>query len=162
MAQVSKSYLEYLFEYRDGHLYWKNTPNRHAFAGKKAGRLTPTGYISIEIDGNPYQAHRLIWILHNGEIGSMIDHIDGNRSNNKIENLRSCDRCQNMHNRKKCKANTTGVKGVRLRSDSGKYEARIVVRGKRHVLGSYKDLELAELVMQMAREKYHGKFANHG
>jgi hypothetical protein len=91
-----------------------------------------------------------------------IDHIDGDRANNKIENLRLCDKTQNARNRKRCKRNTTGVKGVRIRSDSGKYEARICAGTKRIVLGSFDNLELAELVMFMAREKYHGAFANHG
>jgi hypothetical protein len=161
-GEIDPDYLRYLFEYKDGHLYWKDTPRRHATKGKKAGRQTPNGYITVEIDGTPYQEHRLIWSYHNGDADMMIDHIDGNRSNNKIENLRLCTRVQNSHNRKRCSRNTTGVKGIRVRPDNGKYEVRITVNKKRFVFGSYRDLELAELVMVMAREKLHGEFANHG
>lgn len=161
-GEIDPDYLRYLFKYKDGHLYWRDTPGRAAFKSKKAGRSTPYGYISIEIDGIPHQAHRLVWIYHFGTTKKFIDHIDGNRSNNKIDNLRLCDRFENAHNRKRCKRNKTGVKGVRVRPDNGRYEVRIAVRNKRLVLGSYDDLELAELVMVMAREKYHGSFANHG
>jgi hypothetical protein len=159
---IDPTYLRYLFDYKDGHLYWKNTPGRASVQGKQAGRYTPYGYISVEIDGVPHQAHRLIWIYHNGATDMFIDHIDGNRSNNIIENLRVCTRIENGYNRKRCKRNTTGVKGIRVRPDSGKYEVRISVNKKRFVLGSYQDFELAELVMFMAREKFHGAFANHG
>jgi hypothetical protein len=122
----------------------------------------PSGYVSIEIDGKPHQAHRLIWAYHYGPANMFIDHIDGDRANNKVENLRLCTRTQNAHNRKRCKRNTSGIKGIRIRSDNEKYEARITLNNKRIVLGSFDDIELAELVMYMAREKYHGAFANHG
>jgi len=151
-----------LFEYQDGHLYWRINRGFQRCSGKRAGRLTPYGYVSIEIDGKSHQAHRLIWAYHYGVSAMFIDHIDGDRANNKIENLRVCTKIQNAHNRKRCKRNTSGIKGIRIRSDSGKYEARITVNNKRIVLGSFEDIDLAELVMFMAREKHHGAFANHG
>ena len=161
-GEIDREYLTQLFDYKEGSLYWRVNRGYQPCLGKRAGRMTPAGYVSIEIDGKPHQAHRLVWIYHFGDFDGFIDHIDGNRSNNKIENLRLCDRTQNAHNRKRCKNNKTGVKGVRVRPDSKKFEARICVNRKRFVLGSFDDLELAELVMFMAREKYHGAFANHG
>jgi len=160
--EIDQNYLQELFVYSDGNLIWKNTSGRHNCAGKVAGRLTPYGYVSVEVNGKPHQAHRLIWVYHNGNTDFYIDHINGIRSDNRIENLRPCTKTQNAHNRKKCKRNSTGVKGIRLRSDSGKFEARITLNKKRVVLGSYENLEFAELVVIMAREKYHGDFANHG
>jgi len=132
---LTKDFIHSLFEYKDGNLIWKVKNTK----GKEAGALRPTGYVVVEIDSKPVMAHWLVWIMHNGNFDGYIDHIDGNRSNNKI-----------------------GIKGVRVRKDSSKYEARITVNKKRIVLGSYKDLELAELVMIMAREKYHGVYAKHG
>ena len=160
--EIDPAYLRRLFEYKDGDLYWRVNRGRQRCTGKKAGRLTPYGYVSVEIDGKSHQAHRLVWIYHFGLIDGLIDHIDGNRSNNRLENLRQCDRHQNAHNRRICRRNKTGVKGVRVRPDNGKYEARINALNKRIVLGSFDDLEFAELVISMAREKYHGVFANHG
>jgi len=161
-GEIDPGYVRCLFEYEDGNLYWRSNRGYQPCAGNLAGRITPAGYVSIEVDGVPHQAHRLIWIYHFGATDLFIDHIDGNRANNRIENLRSCSMTQNAHNRKRCKRNKTGVKGVRFRADSGKFEARITLNKKRYVLGSYDDLELAELVVCMARDKLHGEFANHG
>jgi hypothetical protein len=160
--EIDQCLMHHLFDYIDGHLYWKINRGGFKCKGAKAGRVSPYGYTIIEINGVPYQEHHLVWLFHYGKMPAMLDHIDGNRSNNKVDNLRECTRAQNMHNRKICKRNTVGVKGVRFRKDNKKYEARIAVNQKRFVLGSFDDLELAELVMQMAREKFHGAFFNHG
>ena len=150
--------LHSLFEYKDGNLIWKIKNTK----GKVAGSLKPTGYKVIEVDGKNIMAHRLVWIMHNGNFEGYIDHIDGNRSNNCIENLRIVDRAKNQWNRKISQNNPLGVKGIRLRKDNNKFEARLTVNGKRIVLGSFKDLELAQLVVMEARSKYHREFANHG
>jgi hypothetical protein len=150
--------LHSLFEYKDGDLIWKTKKLEE----KIAGSLKPTGYKVIEISGKNIMAHRLVWVMHNGNFEGYIDHIDGNRSNNRIENLRVVNRVQNQWNRKISHNNTIGIKGVRLRKDSNKYEARISINGSRLVLGSFDDLELAELVVMEARNKYHKEFANHG
>jgi hypothetical protein len=150
--------LHSLFEYKDGDLIWKTKK----FKGKIAGSLKPTGYKVIEIGGKNIMAHRLVWAMHNGNFEGYIDHIDGNRSNNCIKNLRVVNRVQNQWNRKISHNNKLGIKGIRLRKDSNKYEARISINGSRLVLGSFDDLELAELVVMEARNKYHKEFANHG
>lgn len=155
---LTKDFIHSLFKYKDGNLIWKVKNTK----GKEAGALRPTGYVVVEIDSKPVMAHWLVWIMHNGNFDGYIDHIDGNRSNNKIENLRVVNWAENQWNRKISHNNKIGIKGVRIRKDSSKYEARITVNKKRIVLGSYKDLELAELVMIMAREKYHGVYAKHG
>ena len=150
--------LHSLFEYKNGDLIWKVKNTK----GKVAGSLKPTGYKVIEVNGKNIMAHRLVWIMHNGNFEGYIDHIDGNRSNNCIENLRIVDRVKNQWNRRISRNSNTGVKGFRLRKDSNKYEVRIAVNKRRLVLGSYEDLELAKLVAFMAREKYHGAYAKHG
>jgi hypothetical protein len=150
--------LHALFNYKDGVLIWKVKNTK----GKVAGSLKPHGYIVVEIDNKNIMAHWIVWAMHYGHFEGQIDHIDGNRSNNKIENLRVVTQFQNQWNRKISSNNKIGVKGVRLRKDSNKYEPRITIKKKRIILGSYDDLELAELVMIMAREKYHGVYANHG
>jgi hypothetical protein len=147
-----------LFYYKDGILYWKTKKNLN----KVAGSLKPTGYTVVEVFGKNIMAHRIIWAMHFGDTNYFIDHIDGNRSNNKIENLRIVNRTLNQWNRKISRNSSTGIKGVRLRKDNGKFEARLCVNKKRLVLGSFDDIELAEFVMQIARDHYHGEYANHG
>ena len=90
--KIDKDLIQSLFTYKDGSLYWKKT-------NKVAGCLKPTGYIVIDIFGKNIMAHRAIWIYHYGKIPKYIDHIDGNKSNNKIENLRLANKAQNCWNR---------------------------------------------------------------
>jgi hypothetical protein len=90
-----------------------------------------------------------------------IDHEDTNPINNSWENLRNASQQSNTYNAKLRKDNTSGVKGVYLLS-SGMYQVKINVNKNTKSLGTFKDLELAELVAMEARNKYHGNFANHG
>jgi hypothetical protein len=158
MTDIDPAELHSFFDYKDGALTWKQGRKK----GRVAGSLKPTGYTVVEIKNQNIMAHRLVWIMHNGSIDGQVDHINGNRSDNRIENLRLVNQVQNQWNRKISKNNTIGIKGIRLRKDNNKYEARLCVNKKRIVLGSFDDLELAELVVMEARDKYHGKFANHG
>jgi hypothetical protein len=158
MSDIDPAELHSLFDYKDGVLTWKQGRKN----GRVAGSLKPTGYTVVEINNNNIMAHRLVWMMHNGSFEGFIDHIDGNRSNNKIENLRLATVLQNSWNRKNNSNNRTGVKGVHQIKATNKYQARICIGNKRLVLGSFEDLELAELVVMEARDKYHGKFANHG
>ena len=152
---IDHNLVKTLFYYKDGDLYWKKN-------NRKAGCLKPTGYIVVEVNNKNMMAHRLIWMYHFGKVDKFIDHIDGNKSNNKIENLRLATKSQNCLNKKISILNTTGCKGVRLRKDSGKYEARITYNKKQMILGCFDDLKLADLVATEARNKYHKEFANHG
>jgi hypothetical protein len=157
-GKIDQKKLHDLFEYKNGDLIWKVKNCK----GKKAGSLKPHGYIQIEIDNKNYSAHRLIWIMHNANFEGQIDHINGNRCDNRIENLRVVTQYQNQWNRKISRNNTVGIKGIRWRKDLKKFEVRLCVDGKQKGFGCFKDLELAELVMVMVREKHHGIYANHG
>ena len=70
-----------VFEYRDGELYRKHGP----FAGK-AGTLHHTGYIQVKVGKKNYRAHRIIFAMHHGYMPKNVDHIDGNKLNNKNNN----------------------------------------------------------------------------
>lgn len=89
--------------------------------GKEAGWISKYGYGEVKLEGKCYKCHRIIWELFNGKIPEKadIDHIDGNRLNNDIENLRLCNDQINAQNRKKRYDNMTGVTGVK-RQMSGK------------------------------------------
>jgi hypothetical protein len=112
-----------LFEYRDGNLYWRarplsdfktlracNTWNAK-FASNRAGTVS-NNYIRCSINDRLYLAHRIIWLIHHGTWPNKIDHIDHDRINNKITNLRSVTHQENMQNQTKAKHNTSGITGV--------------------------------------------------
>jgi hypothetical protein len=161
--------LHEIFFYEDGKLFWReknldSIGRRNGMKNKKrAGSLHPFGYRKITIDGHTYMEHRLIWMMfHKDDKIDMIDHINNNRCDNRIENLRLACRSENMQNCILRKDNTSGVKGVNWNARDKKWTVSISTNGKRKSFGNYDDLELADLVVQMARSKNHGKFSNHG
>lgn len=131
------------------------------FAGKAAGNLNKyRGYIYININKGLYRAHRIIWCLVHGEWPpNEIDHINGNRADNRLENLRLATRSENMRNRVKSPKNSTGFKGVRFHKLSRKYAARITVHRKEIHLGLFEAPEDAFAAYCAAAKKYHGDFA---
>jgi hypothetical protein len=158
---INQELLNNLFEYCDGKLFRKADGWSRWKKGTQVGSIGNEGYLSIEIFGKNYKAHRLIFLMHYGWLPDEVDHQDGNRLNNKIDNLRPATKNQNQHNRKISKNNTSGVKGVSYRSCTNKWRVRVMLNNKSISIGDFKDLELAELVATMAREKYHGTYARH-
>jgi hypothetical protein len=148
-----------LFDYINGQLFWKIKPCVRVNVGDVAGCLVDKGYIQVTYRYRQYCVHRLIWEWHYGSIpeGYIIDHIDGNSLNNKIENLRMATDSQNQHNSKKPKNNTSGIKGVS--PSRGKWKVTIYLNDKGYFFGRFDDLELAELIADEARIKLHGRYA---
>jgi hypothetical protein len=160
-AGLTKEYLNELFEYRDGELYWKRKTSNRDNIGQKAGTLNQRGYIKTGINKKIYSNHRLIFMMFNGFLPKLLDHIDGNKLNNRIENLREATNGENKQNSKLNKNSSSGVKGVHWNSREKKWQVRVQVGKKRMSFGYFKDLELADLVAQEARNKYHQEFARH-
>ena len=150
-----------LFEYKDGDLYWKENPGPQKRDSLKTGCVGAGGYIYTNYKKTQYKHHRLIFLMHHGYLPEMVDHIDGDKTNNRIENLRACTRTQNLLNSKKPVSNTSGIKNVWWRKTRGKWEVKFKVNKVVKYFGLYDDLELAELVAIEARNKYHGEFAKH-
>jgi hypothetical protein len=138
-----------------GDLIWKTHRQRPDLINKVAG-TTHNGRKQIYFNCKKYWAYRLVWLYHHGYIPEMIDHIDGDPTNNRIENLRECTKSENLRNRGKPKNNTSGVKGVSWSKAAEKWEARC---GK--YLGIYDTIEEAAKVVQEYRERNHGEFARH-
>lgn len=149
------------FEYKDGYLYWKGVthPNKQYLLDKPAGSIHKTGYRHITWLGKVQKAHRLIFMLHHGYLPPEIDHINGDRSDNHIENLRAADRSQNQCNRDVLANNTSGYAGVSWHKKSQSWLVRVMKNGKTVVNKYFKDLELAGLVATEARSLYHGAYA---
>jgi hypothetical protein len=158
---LSQDILNELFEYRDGNLFWKI--NRGSVKkGQMSGTLANTGYWQIQICKRFYLAHRLIFLMHKGYLPDELDHIDGNKLNNCIDNLRETTKSQNQFNKGLMKNNTSGVKNVHWCNTSNKWRVLISVNGKQKDFGQFKDLEVAKVVAINFRKQHHGEFANHG
>lgn len=112
-------------------------------------------------DDKAYKCSRVIYYLYTKEWPEVVDHINGNRADDRIENLRAATRSQNNKNVKKRKDNTSGHKGVSFKKKIGKYQVLVQVDGKNIYFGVYSDLEEAAEVARKAREELHGEFARH-
>lgn len=121
------------------------------------------GYIVARVDDILLRAHRIGWAIFYGEWpNGEIDHINGNRSDNRIENLRIANRFENMKNTKKPTTNKSGFKGVSWHSDGKCWQAHIRADNKNYYLGHYDTAEKAHEAYVKAADKLHGIFANHG
>jgi hypothetical protein len=157
---ITQATLKDLFDYKDGELYWKKKICYKVVIGKSLGSKEFIGYKNCRIYGKNYRLHRLIFLYHHGYLPKEIDHIDGRKSNNKIENLREATKSQNMRNVKGIKSSSK-CKNVSWSEARKKWIVRVVVNGKLKNLGGFEDLELADLVAHEARIKHYGNFANH-
>ncbi len=126
------------FEYKDGVLYWKNNRLAH-LVGRVAGCARPDGYVYVWVNKKTMLAHRVIYLMHHGYVPDVIDHINQDPGDNRIENLRASDRSKNAHNRKPPRNNKSGVRGVYWREDFKSWIAYISVNGKQISLGAYKE-----------------------
>lgn len=144
-----------MFDYVDGKLIAKTNSKRRK-AGDTIGSLTDKGYLKASVFGKPYRIHRLVFLYHNGHMPSQVDHIDGNRMNNRVENLRKATAAQNNQNR--TPTGSSGIKGVRWHKQSKKWVASIHVSRKSVHLGSFLTIEEAEFVANKARQSAHGEF----
>jgi hypothetical protein len=148
------------FDYLDGVLYWKIKTARCVKIGQPAGTLDKrTGYHRVRVDCKFQKAHRIIFLYHHGYLPDFVDHIDGNKTNNKIENLRGATLSQNCMNQKISTRNTSGTKGVMWHKRDKKWFVQLRVNSKCHSFGYYEDKELAELVAIEATNKLHKEFS---
>jgi hypothetical protein len=135
------------FEYKDGLLYWLIDTGKKKTTGKVAGTKREKGHIQIQYKGKIYRAHNIVWLMHNKELPKqIIDHINCNPSDNRIENLRLATNSQNLANRTKTKANTSGYKGVWWNNQLKKWSAEIKKDYKKYYLGSFSSAEEAHIV----------------
>lgn len=127
--------------------------------GQTAGCLKIHGYWHIGFRGKSYRAHRLAWLYVYGDVEcGDLDHIDRNRCNNSISNLRECSDNENMRNIRRAKNNTSGFKGVHWSKRKGKWLAISRLNGKRKYLGSFHSPEDASLAYQEFCKEHHGEF----
>ncbi|MEI7998669.1 MAG: HNH endonuclease [Candidatus Omnitrophota bacterium] len=144
-----------------GSFTWAKS-GRRIKIGKVAGGLEKGGYIRIRIFGKMYFAHRLAWLYMTGSFPpELIDHDNGNPSDNRFVNLREATRSENQANRGKTKANASGFKGVYWDKKAKKWKAQIGFESKTKYLGLFDTKEEAHDVYKKAADNLHGKFARH-
>jgi hypothetical protein len=124
-----KDYLSY--DPESGVVTWKKSPANVVKVEDVASTLTGNGYLAVRFQGKDYLLHRVIWYLHYGEnpVGLQIDHINRDRTDNRIGNLRLVTHQQNVQNSK-------GL-GVCYHKRDQKWRAQLSVAGKRIQIGSY-------------------------
>lgn len=176
--KISPEELKMLIDYdpKSGSLTWKHRepemgrfkfPNAKGWNGRNAGKECFTakdgkGYRHGRIMGNNLLYHRVLWAIHYGRFPEKyLDHINGDKTDNRIENLREVDQKTNSRNSKMSSRNTSGVTGVRQCSKSSSWIADIGVDMKCFVIGRYKTFEEA-VAARKAAEKLHGYHKNHG
>ena len=137
-----------------GHLYWIE-PRKGRQRECPAGTVTSSGYIGVMIGEKRHYAHRICWaIVHGAWPKDQIDHINGNKTDNRLVNLREASNAQNGKNLKLSSANTSGVTGVVFCKETGKWRSVIKVDGKTIHLGRWPTIETAAKVRREAEIRY--------
>lgn len=157
--------LRELIEYRPdtGELIRKVDLAANAKAGSSISGQNACGYIQAVIRGKFFYGHRLAWQLYYGEEPSgEVDHINCDRSDNRIENLRIATGLQNKHNASLRRDNKSGVKGVSWSQARRKWVASVTHARKNLFYKLFDDRDEAIAAVRSAREQLHGAFANHG
>ena len=175
--KISSTYVVSLLRYdpADGAMYWKprqahqvNHPElldlwNRKYAGKRAGTSNRDGYEVIRVGGDQFRTNRLVWELHHGPIpdGMQIDHINGDRRDNRAANLRAVTAAENNKNMRLSHRNTSGIHGVFFVHCDQRFQAHIVVDRKHIYLGYHKTL-IDAVAARKSAELRHGFHPNHG
>lgn len=152
------------YEPVSGLFYWRERPDIHTCVnnrdvGSIAGRTTGDCYVTIGIDYEQYSAHRLAFFYMTGSWPvNLIDHIDGDKSNNRWDNLREVTHQQNSFNSNLSKANSSGHKGICWDKKNRKWLVSIMVDRKSKFLGRFVDLQEAIKIRKEAEVFYFGPY----
>lgn len=148
--------LKEIFDYREGRLIWRR---KGRMFGKEAGCLMSNGYWQIMLNNKNRTRHRLVWEWHNGEIpeGLFIDHINRNKSDDRIENLRLSTPAQNIRNSKHS-TGSSQYRGVSYCKRTKSYEAYGHLGRRKIHLGRFKTETQALIARNDFVKSNHGKF----
>lgn len=155
------------YDAETGALVWKARGVSQSWDTRWAGKPALAadsghGYKQGRINGVLHYAHRVIWKLVHGHIGDMhIDHINGDRTDNRLANIRAGSRSQNQRNLPQMAHNTSGHTGVTFNRRDKKWKAQIKMFGKNKHLGAFHNIEDAISARKKA-EAENGFHPNHG
>lgn len=158
---MNKEFLQTIFTYdQSGNLIRKN--KNGILKNRFAGSVAKSGYTMVSVKGYGAKLlHRLVWIYHNGDIpkGYVIDHIDGDKSDNRIENLQCITQSQNTMKASLPYTNTSGYRGVSWHSHNKAWVVDVNIDGKRVRVGQFKDKIDAAIAYDVAATESYGRFA---
>lgn len=171
----SIAHLHECFILSDGALTWKQRPESHfpsariskvinrRNGGKPAGSIRKDGYLAVGVGQEKTElAHRVIFAMTHGRWpDGILDHVDGNRLNNRPENLREATHATNAANTPAMPHNASGHKGVHLQPQTGRWRAQIKHKKRTEHLGYFDTPELAAKAYERAAERMQGQFAFH-
>jgi len=157
-AKRLKNLLSY--DPKTGVFCWIKRRGSNAPAGSVAGCITRRGYRVIMIDHYQHLAHRLAWLHTHGRWpANQIDHINRDCADNRLVNLREATPAQNKANSPAPAHNTSGLKGAQFVSHVNRWQAAIVVAGRRKYLGRFATAEQAHAAYCRAAKEHFGEFA---
>jgi hypothetical protein len=163
MARIlPKEIFDYFaYDPETGIMRWKIDNGPKNRKGKAVGCKNKRGYIRVRFKGEDYQYHRIAWAIgHNTlEVPPILDHTNGDRSDNRLYNLRAATSQQNNFN---CKSKRNGLKGASFYKRKNKWQSQIRINGKSKHLGFFDtEIEAHEAYCRAAK-KLHGEFFNPG
>jgi len=159
MNELRERVLELLDYDSSTGIFTRRVSRGSQLAGSVAGGVRRDGYWHIMIDGKIYLAQRLAFLLSHGHLPDELDHINGDPSDNRIENLRPATSQENQRNRGKQANNTSGFKGVSLHKQREKWYAQARdANGKQKFLGYFPTPEAASAAYEAYAMKLHGEF----
>lgn len=151
-----------LFDYEPetGRLVWKRRMNNNgASEGSEAGSIVKAlGYRLVGADGKNLLAHRVIFLMVHGYLPPVVDHINQDKTDNRIANLRAANKRLNAFNAKMLSTNTSGFRGVSLERQTGKWVARINDGQSYRIIGRYSTKEEAAAAYQATAVDVAGDF----
>jgi len=156
---ITQEQLKALFDYDPTDGWFVNRIDRgpRAMAGTVAGCVTAKGYIEIKINGKPYRAHNLAWLYVYGVWPALLDHIDRDPSNNKIDNLREATTTQNNHNSERA-VGTSGLRGAYFDRRTSHWYSQIKVQDQIVWLGTFSSAKEAHEAFEVAAKLHQGEF----
>jgi HNH endonuclease len=153
---ITQARLKELFDYdpESGNLIWRVDRGANKMRGKVAGYIHSTGYRHVRTGEGQEKAHRLIWMYHYGSFPTQhVDHINGDCSDNRIENLREATRSQNQQNRRVNKNSSTGLLGVQR--NHKKWKATIRLNNAPIYIGTFDTPEEAHQAYLAKKRELH-------
>lgn len=156
IGTVTQEQLKAIFTYDpDTGIFTRNGKHRYPVAG-----TMKNGYVRMSIKRKCYAAHRLAWLYVHGSFPKdTIDHINGIKTDNRIQNLREATEAENVHCRKLTKSNTSGFKGVSFSKQYGNWVAAIRHNKKTVRIGVFDDPQIAAHAYNKAAMAIYGEFA---